>query len=284
MKSKLAFDRKIRELSQDLNTSEQNLARQVAHLALGQILARLGLISERQGIFKGGTTMVWRLPVDQARTTKDLDVATSLNRDEVLALLENLEGQQWGDLTFGKPKLLRDKTKINAKPYERILDMRVPVRYGNSEWVTVVLEIMPLTDIRFEAKGRELPDTLMSTFIELGLPEPISLPMLSTSRQIAEKLHGLTAVESDRGSDLFDICILAREEELDYARLANEVVEVFFERGEHEWGQGFDFSQDILVVYENAVKDLPHTLEFDQAVIEVKAIRDRINKHMNGLG
>lgn len=77
-------------------------------------------------------------------------------------------------------------------------------------------------------------------FAEVGLPEPMHVPVITAEDQIVQKIHACTCPTPDgrpneRAHDLVDIQILAAVEDLDYAVIADLGARLFAYRRRHEW-------------------------------------------------
>ena len=55
-----------------------------------------------------------------------------------------------------------------------------------------------------------LPSEIVQIFSKLGFPDPEPIPLMPLKYQVAQKLHGLTAKDSDRVRDVIDLQLIAR--------------------------------------------------------------------------
>nr|WP_087008017.1 nucleotidyl transferase AbiEii/AbiGii toxin family protein [Gulosibacter sp. 10] len=61
------------------------------------------------------------------------------------------------------------------------------------------------------------------------------MPVMRSDHQIAQKLHAVSAVGSERARDLVDLQLLEKAEELDYAQVAATCVRLFDYRRQQAW-------------------------------------------------
>lgn len=234
---KFAFLRKVKQEAELLGISPESLARQIAHIALAQILTDKFAESQSSVYVKGGTSVGWRVEPLTYRETKDFDLVAKLEREDIKTKLESLAGASWGIFVVGNVRVMSDKTQSEANPESRIVDVRVPLRIANSEWLTVRLEVLPSND---SAETELLPlNDYRLLFDKFSLPNPKAVSVIGIELQIAEKLYALTAPNSDRSSDLCDVCRLSELESFEISALKTEIRNVFARRGKHVWDPSF---------------------------------------------
>ena len=229
---KFQFLRITRDKAAELNIASNVLERHLAHFVLVQIIASCSSFQSNNFFLKGGASLGWRFPSKPYRETQDLDFVVKLNRIEIRNRIEELEGLTWGRFRVGAIKILGDKTKSAVPLEERIVEARVPIQIGISEWVSVRLEVLPLVE---PVETEALEVSLYTDVLDgMDCPKPVSVPVMSLERQIAEKLHGLTDPDSDRVRDLFDLYHLGSLA-LDVGKLRVMVADTYDRRATHIW-------------------------------------------------
>lgn len=283
MKTKNAFLARLREIAGSKNLPIERLERQLAHLVLSQVLARLIAADPQSAEFKGGTALAWRLALSAARPTRDLDLASRDSRAELMRRIISLHGHAWGPFEIGTPKIKTVRVPTGIDYDDALVVARVPIRFRNSRWLTVTLEMAPNSQLRF---GEHiLPNVEMREILEsLGLPAVTALPVISIERQMAEKLHALTVPSSDRGKDLYDLCLIDELIPFEMPLLAVAVRQVFEDRATHSWGEGFELSAEVRAAYVRQAGEFATSVSFDDALARLQRLKKDIDACLDSLG
>lgn len=283
MKTKSAFLAKLRAIAGSKSLPIERLERQLAHLVLSQVLARQISADSQTAEFKGGTVMAWRLTLSKARPTRDLDLASHETRDELTQRISSLQGEVWGPFEVGNAKIQSVRVPTGIDYDDALVIARVPIRFRDSRWVTVTLEIAPNSPLHFGEKL--LPNVEMREILEsLGLPAVTALPVISIERQMAEKLHALTVPSSDRGKDLYDLCLIDELIPFEMPLLAVAVRQVFEERATHSWGEGFELSAEVRAAYVRQAGEFATSVSFDDALARLQRLKKDIDACLDSLG
>jgi phosphoribosylformylglycinamidine (FGAM) synthase PurS component len=80
-----------------------------------------------------------------------------------------------------------------------------------------------------------IPQEILDAFAALELPVPSSVPLMTISFQIAQKLHGLTEEGSTRVQDLIDLQLMAKNETLDLKKIRAICRRLFANRKKQQW-------------------------------------------------
>lgn len=283
MKTKSAFLAKLRAIAGSKSLPIERLERQLAHLVLSQVLARQISADSQTAEFKGGTVMAWRLTLSKARPTRDLDLASHETRDELTQRISSLQGEAWGPFEVGNAKIQSVRVPTGIDYDDALVVARVPIRFRESRWLTVTLEMAPNSQLHF---GEHiLPNVEMREILEsLGLPAVTALPVISIERQMAEKLHALTAPSSDRGKDLYDLCLIDELIPFEMPLLALAVRQVFEERATHSWGEGFELSAEVRAAYVRQAGEFATSVNFDDALARLQRLKKDIDACLESLG
>jgi hypothetical protein len=206
----------------------------------------LGLLAEAQArgiipmyLLKGGMAIELRFGI-RARASRDVDVGIVSGGENLTLLFDKVLAVGFAGFEFrrrGESRLLE-----NASTYRIVVEMSYKGRIFGS--LSVDLN---------EADYETASDVVMTGVIAaLGLPGPLSVPILDTYLQIAQKLHGATEpsrpdYKNRRYRDLLDVLVFARSNEvnIDFRRLA-EVCTAEFSRREHHrvWPPVFSLPPD----------------------------------------
>lgn len=283
MKTKSAFLAKLRAIAGSKSLPIERLERQLAHLVLSQVLARQISADSQTAEFKGGTVMAWRLTLSKARPTRDLDLASHETRDELTQRISSLQGEAWGPFEVGNAKIQSVRVPTGIDYDDALVVARVPIRFRESRWLTVTLEMAPNSQLHF---GEHiLPNVEMREILEsLGLPAVTALPVISIERQMAEKLHALTAPSSDRGKDLYDLCLIDELIPFEMPLLALAVRQVFEERATHSWGEGFELAAEVRAAYVRQAGEFARSVSFDEALARLQRLKKDIDTCLESLG
>jgi hypothetical protein len=168
---------------------------------------------------------------DRARTTRDIDLAWQVQEDELLERLIEVTVEDLGDFfSFRVERTTADpdrmggahRFRVQASLAGRLFEIFL-MDVGEGDGVTVS-----------HPEALTTPDLLGFAGIE-----PVTVPVIPLTRQVAEKLHAYTRrYEGDRVSsrpkDLVDLALVAQLFSLDAARLLLDLRAVFASRGTHD--------------------------------------------------
>lgn len=179
----------------------------MANTIVGQLLPDV--------VIKGGTSLRIRYGRNCSRNTIDCDVARREELDEFITHLRTSLAQGWhgfsGELVIKKP------AKPRGIPFEYVMQpFEVKVSYLGRSWCTVILEV-GTNEIGLADTPEMYPvaSDITELFTALGFPPPKPLPLMPLTFQVAQKLHGVSSVGSDRVRDLIDLQLILSKESLD---------------------------------------------------------------------
>ncbi len=191
----------------------------MANTIVGQLLPDV--------VIKGGTSLRIRYGRNSSRNTIDCDVARREELDEFISRLRTSLAQGWngfsGELVIKKP------AKPRGIPFEYVMQpFEVKISYLGRSWCTVLLEVgtneIGLADT---PEMHPVAADIAELFTTLGFPPPKPLPLMPLTFQVAQKLHGVSSVGSDRVRDLIDLQLILARESLDM-RETREICERLF--------------------------------------------------------
>jgi len=210
------------------------LARLRKQVAFDRLLARLVRIAPDEWALKGGFALQLRMS-DRARTTRDIDLAWQAHENELLDRLIEATIEDLGDFfSFRVERTTADPDRMGGAHR-----FRVGASLAGRLFETFLLDVGewdgPTTG---QPEALTTPDLLGFAGIE-----PVRVPAIPLTRQVAEKLHAYTrryegGRVSSRPKDLVDLALIAQLFALDAARLLLDLQEVFASRGTHDlpWG------------------------------------------------
>jgi hypothetical protein len=224
---------RIRNSARARGAAEKRLQWVIANTVVGQMLPN--------GVVKGGTSIKVRVGEAGSRFTPDLDAVREgdVTVDDYIASFGDLLERGWG--LFSGVVVRRPPANPPDVPVDYVMQpFDVRLSYRNSHWITVKLELG-----HDEIGGTGSPEFRMSSdisglFAEIGLPEPLPIPLLSVEHQIAQKIHACTLPSqegwtNERAHDLVDIQILRHEEPVDERLLGQIAPRLFAARQAHAW-------------------------------------------------
>ncbi len=200
--------------------------RLIATVIVGQMLPN--------GAAKGGNALKIRFGKDVTRFSRDLDTARASSLEEYVSRLEDSLTEGWSGFTgIIVPKEPASPRGVPAAYVMRPFDIKLA--YNGKSWMTLPLEVG-----HNEIGDAEDPDMVSSPEVatilkELGLPEPAPVPCMRLEHQIAQKLHALSGVGSERAHDLIDLQIAVTGGNLDYLEARKICVRLFEYRQEQGW-------------------------------------------------
>jgi hypothetical protein len=177
-------------------------------------------------LLKGGMAMELRFGI-RARASKDVDIGIVSGGEELLAVFDRVLALGFAGFAFRRRDNLLHMGR--AATYR----LEVQIAYGGRPFGTLDVD---LNEADQETASEQITTSVLT---ELGLPGPLSVPILDPYLQIAHKLHGATEPSrpdyaNRRHRDLLDVLVFARDEstKLDLPRL-RDIVTLEFARREH---------------------------------------------------
>lgn len=221
-----ALEDRLKERSHQDGARLAGLRKQVA---FDRLLARLGQVAPDQWALKGGFALQLRIS-DRARTTRDVDLAWPVHEDELLDKIIEATIEDLGDFfIFRAERTTADPDRMGGAHR-----FRLEASVAGRLFETFLLDVG-------EGEGATAQSEALTTPNLLGFAgiEPVTVPVIPLTRQVAEKLHAYTrryegGRVSSRPKDLVDLALIAQLFSLDAARLLLDLHEVFAGRGTHE--------------------------------------------------
>ena len=198
----------------------------LANVVVGQMLPACAV--------KGGSAIKLRFGEAITRYTTDLDVARALGLADFVSSLERNLHEGWGGFTGNV--VVKEPAKPSGVPSAYVMQpFDIKLAYRGSAWCTVPLEVGHNEIGDAESPDYGLPNEVREMFLELGLPEPLPIPLMRLDFQVAQKLHALSAPRSQRVHDLIDLQIIAEDPNLDFWSVRKACERLFLYRAEQAW-------------------------------------------------
>ncbi len=197
-----AIDARLKRLAG--TTDESHLVRARRGIAFERFLARLFTTAPDRWTLKGGLALDYRLG-DKARATKDIDLVTPLEIDELEEDLVKALGTDLGDFfdySIRSSQVLDLATEGSARRYHIRADLDGR-QFGN---FTV--------DIGFDKPSPIAPDHSTGRgFLDFAGVERIAMPVIAIEIHLAEKVHAYCRTyagnrQNTRVKDLIDIVLI----------------------------------------------------------------------------
>jgi hypothetical protein len=219
-----SLEQRIRNLEGDDGLAQRRRV-SMALVVVGQMLPT--------GAIKGGSAMALRYG-GETRFTRDLDASRIEPLTAFRAAFEESLAAGWSGFT-GR---LVERTAPRPAGVPRAYVMQpfeVKLDYRGRSWCTVPFELGHSEIGDAEEPEMQLADDLAALFTEVGLEAPRPVPVMRADHQIAQKLHAVSSVDSERARDLVDLQLLDSHENLDLAEVARTCVRLFDYRRQQAW-------------------------------------------------
>lgn len=209
-----------------VNQDDIRLARAMADVIVGQMLP--------DGVVKGGSSLMFRYGGAVTRYTKDVDTARSVELEAYLESLRLKLAEGWNGFT-GKIVDVEPPSPPNVpKPY-LMMPYDIKLQYLGKSWMTVRIEVGHNEIGDADAFETMLPDDIAAAFVDLGFPKPNEIPVMKLSYQVAQKLHAVSGINSDRAHDLIDLQLIDKYSILDLVDVRSKCERLFKYRCEQAW-------------------------------------------------
>ena len=232
----------------------------MANVIVGQMLPRC--------VVKGGSQLRLRFGPLASRVTMDLDTARNIDLDSFTTLFRSALADGWCEFTGDL--IVKPQASPKGIPFEYVMQpFDVKLKYKGRPWYTILVEVghNEIGDAD-EVDVVPLPNEIRALFVGLGFPEPSPLPLMPLKFQIAQKLHGLSAIGSDRVRDVIDLQLIMRTK-INLATIRPVCEKLFAYRKCQAWppvvakGNGWE------TLYETLRGNLPVLQTIDEALVWV---------------
>lgn len=228
-----------------------------------------------EGAVKGGSAMALRMGRG-TRFTRDLDAARRGPLSKFRSDFEESLAAGWAG--FSGRLIEKEAPRPAGVPTAYIMQpFAVKLDYLGRPWCTVAFELGHNEIGDAEDPEHRLANDLAELFTEVGLEAPEPIPVLRVHHQIAQKLHALSTVGSERAHDLVDLQILDAGEPVDLLLTKATCTRLFEYRGQQTWPPRIAAGARWDTLYEEAVAGLDVRATVDDAIIWVNEFITRIS-------
>lgn len=154
----------------------------------------------------------------------------------------------------------------------------VKLDYQGRPWCTVKFELGHNEIGDADEPEHRLAHDLTGFFTEAGLDAPRPVPVMRADHQVAQKLHAVSEVGSERARDLVDLQLLDQGEDLDLPRIRVTCVRLFDYRRQQAWPPVMAVREGWGSLYVAAAEDLDVLPNVETAVSWVNAFIARIDQ------
>ena len=189
-------------------------------------------------LLKGGMAIELRFGI-RARASRDVDIGIISGKNDLIELFDRVLAIGFAGFAFSR----RENTRLltNASTYR----VQVQILYAGRPFGTFAVD---LNEADHETTSELITTSVLTA---LGLPGPLSVPVLDAHLQIAHKLHAATEPSrsdytNQRYRDILDVLIFSRDSELtiNFKTLREVAVAEFSRRKHHRvWPPIFELPQ-----------------------------------------
>lgn len=261
--------RSLEQRIRNLEASEGLAVRRRVGMALvvvGQMLP--------EGAIKGGSAMALRYGRG-TRFTQDLDAARVKPLAEFRSDFEDSLAAGWAGFTGrliekAAPRPTGVPTAYVMQPFDVKLD------YRGRSWCTVKFELGHNEIGDADDPEYQLAVGLAQLFTEVGLEPPRAVPVMRADHQVAQKLHAVSELGSDRARDLVDLQLVDQGEELDLIQVKATCLRLFEYRRQQAWPPTIVRGDEWATLYEAAAESIDVIPNVEAAIAWVNEFVQRI--------
>jgi len=229
----------------------------IANTIIGQLLPKC--------VVKGGSALKIRYGDKTTRFTRDLDAVRANELNKFLEQLDLALTNGWNGFTGrivrkepAKPKGI--PVKYVMQPFE------IKLSYLGKSWLTVPLEIGHDEIGDTDVFDNYISQEIIALFEKLGFPAPKPIALIQIHHQIAQKLHALSSVDSERAHDLIDLQIILKFEKIDYSMTRNACQRLFAYRKQQNWPPVILKYEMWETIYNSQINRLDVFQDIDEAI------------------
>ncbi len=263
------LERAIRKVV-DTDENGVRLRTMMANVIVGQFLDG--------AVMRGGGSLKLRYGGATTRYTMDFDAARSVEEPEFIARFNRRLAVGWNGFSGRLVKMPKAHPRNVPEAYV-MQPFEVKLTYRNHAWCTVTLEVSynevgDADDFDIVPLGKDMKDV----FANIGLPEPMPVPLMRIPYQIAQKLHGATDARSVRVQDLIDLQLIMSHETVDLREVHRICERVFANRKSQSWPPTLKVTDEWRIAYDRTRGDLDVLSSCDEACSWLNDLIDRISQ------
>ncbi len=232
------------------------------------------------GVVKGGSSLKLRYGDAATRFTTDLDTARRVEVEQfVQDLTASLEG---GWCNFTGRVVVGRQAKPKDVPTQYVMQpLNVKLSYLQKPWCSVLLEVGHNEIGDADSADYVVPKEANSYLEKLGLETLPAVALMPLEYQIAQKLHGLSEVGSNRLNDLIDLQLIVSNSDIDLAKVNEICTRLFDYRDQQGWPPSILKTETWSGIYETQSEDVDVIKDIDDALAWVNELVNNIAKATN---
>lgn len=219
-----------------------NLIKSIGILSAGQDSVRLSramanvIVAQMlpDGVIKGGSSLLFRYGQCGSRYTRDIDTARVMDLNPYLEQLNAMLAKGWCGFT-GKLVAVEPPQPKGVPSAYVMMPYDIKLSYKGKPWQTIRIEIGHNEIGDADEYEHVLPVDLAEVFEKLSFPQPKPLPVMKLTYQIAQKLHAVSELGSERAHDLIDLQLICSRSQVDYAEVKSICQRLFDYRQRQPW-------------------------------------------------
>jgi hypothetical protein len=240
----------------------------LANTIIGQLLPN--------GAVKGGSSLKFRYGDDATRFSRDFDTARATELVQFITEFEEKLREGWQGFTG---RIIRkEPAKPKDVPGEYIMQpFEIKLDYLGKSWATVPLEIGHDEIGDTDEPDFYVSDDIVAVFERLGFTAPKPIALIPLHHQIAQKLHGVSAENSERSHDLIDLQIIVQNETIDFPLVKETCIRLFNYRKLQAWPPLIIKNTNWNSLYEAQLSGLTVLPTVDEAIVWANDLIRRID-------
>ena len=208
---------------------------------------------------KGGSMLRFRYGSKNSRYTMDFDATRKIDLDAFIKGFRERLSAGWNGFT-GEADILPQASPVGV-PFDYVMQpIKVKLKYKNNSWCSVNLEIS-LGEAGCADCSDDLPpnEETVTLFSDLGFPPPSSVRTMRLEHQFAQKLRGLSGLNSRRAHDLINLqlMMLYDGDRVDLKEVGSICEKIFRNPGMQPWPPTIVPLPNWDTLYKEQIADLP---------------------------
>jgi hypothetical protein len=243
------LEKTLARVAKEQGLAQERLRRWVSFLALCGVLERAvteGVLEDYD--LKGGVALELRF-AEGARTTKDIDIGVSGQREKRLLAFQNAVALGFDDFSFQVKGNPLNMDKVDA------VRLELAIRYRTRAWQTI--------DVDLGSSGTGAVEFVVPTIrglAAMGLRVPSPVRCMNLSEQVAQELHACTGPYSQgRARDVLDILLIDLLGKLDWLAVHEAAEKIFAARATHSFPPAIHIPAEWRLELESLAKELGYS-------------------------
>lgn len=229
------------------------------------------------GVVKGGSSLKLRYGDNATRFTTDLDTARRVEIGQFIKDLTVSLEDGWCD--FSGRVVIGSQAKPKDVPAQYVMQpLNVKLSYLQKPWCSVLLEVGHNEIGDADMADYVIPEEANGYLMKLGFDTLPAIPLMPLEYQIAQKLHGLSEVGSNRLNDLIDLQLIVSNSDVDLVKVNAVCMRLFDYRGQQPWPPAISEDESWRSIYETQSDGVDVIENIDEALEWVNELISNISK------